>query len=222
MSTLIVFARAPVLGRVKTRLARALGDEAALAVYAALLDDVCATAARVEVARRVLCVDGEVGAPTLARLAARDGMVVAPQGEGDLGARMARALAAAIDTPDARACVIGTDAPDVPAAAIDEAFAALGAEGDVVLGPAEDGGYWLVGARGRVPGEIFDGMSWGTATVLEETLRRRPTARLVTRRRDVDELADLRALAVALAEAPPTVAPATRRVLAELAIRRDD
>jgi N-acetylglutamate synthase-like GNAT family acetyltransferase len=128
---------------------------------------------------------------------------------------MARALAAAIDAdPEGRACVIGTDAPDVPPEAIEEAFAGLEASGDVVLGPAEDGGYWLVGARGRVPREIFDGMSWGTATVLEETLRRWPAARLVSRRRDVDDVGDLRALAAALAVAPPSVAPATRRLLA--------
>jgi hypothetical protein len=221
VSTLIVFARAPVEGRVKTRLARAIGDEAALAVYVALLDDVCATAAKVAVARRVLCVDGDPDHPTIARFAARDGMTVAAQGEGDLGARMARALGEAIESPgdvDGRACVIGTDAPDVPAVAIDDAFAALGREGDVVLGPAADGGYWLVGVRGRVPRQIFDGMAWGTATVLDETLRRRPDARLVSRRRDVDDIDDLHALAAALADAPPTVAPATRQAIARLGL----
>jgi len=115
-----------------------------------------------------------------------------PQGHGDLGARMARALRAPHAGP---ICVIGADIPDINSAHIAAAFKALGRH-DAVFGPAHDGGYWLIGLRRvrAVPPTLFAGVRWSTANALadtEATLRGHSIARVVTLR-DVDTAADLK------------------------------
>src|SRR5437016_380346 len=150
MTSLIVFARAPIEGQVKTRLARTIGDRAACALYVAFLEDVCALAGSVD-ARRILAVEGPLDHPELTRLALQNGMELLPQLPGDLGARMQAALEAALP-----ACVIGTDAPTLARAQLDEALAQVGSH-DAVIGPSADGGYWLLGLSRPVP-ELFHSM----------------------------------------------------------------
>ncbi|MGM0586567.1 MAG: TIGR04282 family arsenosugar biosynthesis glycosyltransferase, partial [Pseudomonadota bacterium] len=119
------------------------------------------------------------------------GLARTPQGRGDLGARMARALRAA---PPGPVVLIGADIPGVGPAQIARAFAALG-RAEAVFGPAEDGGFWLAGlARRRgVPPGLFAGARWSTGHALADaraTLGGRRVA-LIDRLGDVDEAADL-------------------------------
>lgn len=209
MTTLVVFARAPVLGRVKTRLAERLGAEAALALYRAFLDDTCALSTVAE--KRVLAVAGDP--QSLSELAARHGLALEAQADGDLGARMSSAIA-----KHAPACIIGSDSPSLPREQLTLAMRALD-DHDFVVGPSTDGGYWLIGARAAAPW-LFDGIAWGGDKVFFDTL-----ARLRGRRHvmlpfhfDVDETADLETLRKHLAELPPSVAPATRTALAALSL----
>jgi rSAM/selenodomain-associated transferase 1 len=210
MTSLIVFARAPVEGRVKTRLAKAIGERAALSLYLAFLEDVCALAGSVD-ARRILCVDGALDHPALTRLAEDNGMELRPQRGGDLGARMEAALEAALP-----ACVIGTDSPTLTPAQLEAALSQLGSH-DVVVGPSTDGGYWLIGISRPLP-ELFRDIPWSTPEVLPLTLERLRGRRaaVLPPHYDVDEVEDLRLLSAHLGGLPREVAPKTRAALAAL------
>lgn len=214
ISTVVVFARAPEPGRVKTRLAAGVGEAAALALYRAFLDDTCALASGAA-ERAVLAAAGPADHPALAALAARHRMQLVAQEGADLGERMARALARALEEAE-RVCIIGSDAPSLPRALLDEAFLRL-ADAEVVIGPAADGGYWLVGARAPEP-ELFREIAWGTPRVLPETLARLAGRRaaLLPFHYDVDGPDELQLLSAHLRHLPPEVAPATRRALAAL------
>ncbi|MWD26436.1 DUF2064 domain-containing protein [Aquicoccus sp. SCR17] len=110
------------------------------------------------------------------------------QGRGDLGARMARVFRRLGPGP---VCIVGSDIPGMGPAHVARAFAALKAH-RAVLGPAEDGGYWLIGLRGTPPAGLFDNVRWSTPHALEDTRAtlREPVA-LVDRLADVDEARDL-------------------------------
>lgn len=181
---LVVFARAPVLGGVKRRLAHGIGAGAAVGFYrrnlAALLrrlacDSRWQTVLAVTPDRSAVA--GRLWPGKVGRLA---------QGRGDLGLRMARALAA---RPAGPVCIVGADIPGIEARHVWRAFRALAAA-DVVLGPAEDGGYWLIGSRRRpLPRGLFANVRWSTAHALDDTLanlNRRRVA-LVDRLADVDD-----------------------------------
>jgi len=210
MSTIVIFARAPELGAVKTRLAQVVGDEKALALYEAFLDDTCALTQGLG-ARRVLAVAGNVDHPRVEHLCKSQRLAVEPQGEGDLGARMARAIAAHVATGPV--VIIGSDAPTLPRAHLHQALDELMAH-DVVIGPSDDGGYYLIGARVPVP-ELFVDVHWSTAEVLPTTLQRLAgrSSLVLPPWYDVDSAEDLERLEAELAGLPPSVAPATRRVL---------
>ena len=156
---LSIFARLPVPGQVKTRLIPALGEEGAARLYARLL------ALTVDVAREsgldfeLRVTGGEIGA--FQGLFGKDVPVV-DQGDGDLGARMVRV--------EAPALLIGSDCPGITAPLLRAAAGAL-EDRRVVLGPANDGGYYLIGYREPVP-FLFENMEWSTPKVLPETLSR--------------------------------------------------
>jgi hypothetical protein len=209
---LYIFARAPEPGRSKTRLIPRLGAAAAAALHAAMIDDVLRMSRDVG-ARRVLAAADRPDHPFLIEMAAREAIPLVPQSEGDLGARMAAAIAAGL-TEAQRVCIIGSDSPALRPAQITAAFARLDTA-DVVLGPAEDGGYWLIGAR-RPLGPVLADTAWSTSTVLATTRARAERAglsvALADLHWDVDEPPDLERLARALA-AHPLLAPATRAAL---------
>jgi rSAM/selenodomain-associated transferase 1 len=213
MSTLVIFAREPIAGAVKTRLGRAVGDAGALALYEAFLDDTCLNTQGLG-ARRVLAVLGDLGNPSLVRLGKSHRMTLEQQADGDLGAKLTAAVAGHVAAGPV--VILGSDSPTLPRAYLHQALDAL-MDHDVVVGPAHDGGYYLIGARAPVP-ELFTDVAWSTPAVLPTTL-----ARLSGRAHvvlppwyDVDEPDDLRRLAAELATLSPTVAPATRRALAAL------
>jgi uncharacterized protein len=214
---LVVFARAPVRGAVKTRLAAVIGDDAALACYEAFLADSIATAA--DAARRTnatleLAIAGDLAHPIVTGLAAAYGATMLAQANGDLGARMGAVVDRHVEAKRA-VCIVGSDSPQLAPAQLTRAFDALTAH-EVAIGPSCDGGYWLLGARRKIP-ELLADMRWSTADVLPVTLDRLAgrSAALLEMSFDVDDADDLAFLRRWLAVAPSSVAPATRRMLAK-------
>lgn len=190
----LVFARWPVLGRVKSRLAAGIGAEAALAVYRELLAITHDAVAQAGVPSTVWLAD-EVG-PLLNENEAwlqRDARLQALG--GDLGYRMAEAFAAAFAEGAKQVVIIGTDCPGLRASHLIGALTHLG-EADLVLGPATDGGYYLLGLRAPCA-KLFERKAWSTATVLADTLadaqRLGLRVALLPPLRDVDDAADLAA-----------------------------
>lgn len=157
--TVIVFARAPRLGAVKRRLARDLGDRAALrfhlATLTALLRDLVAC-------RRFNVVLAVTPDRACVRLPLRVRHI--GQGNGDLGARMNRAL-----RRYRRVALMGCDIPQAGAADVRAAFRHMGTA-DAVFGPAEDGGYWLIALGPRRPADLFGASRWSTEHALADTL----------------------------------------------------
>lgn len=166
---IVVVAKAPVAGTVKTRLAPRLGAAGAARLHEDLVRRTLRTALEAAVGPVELCAAPSVDHPFFAACARDYAIEVSEQGEGDLGDRMARAIGR-ITEAGVRAVLIGADCPALDATYLRAAVRALDRH-DVVLGPAEDGGYVLVGARRLVP-EMFRGLQWGTETVLEDTRRR--------------------------------------------------
>ncbi len=184
---LVIFLRAPRLGRVKSRLAAGIGDVAALRFYRETSAQVLRRLASDRRWRSELWVtpDRDRGAPWPVRVPTRG------QGQGDLGVRMARVFAA---LPPGPAVIIGSDIPDITRAHIAEAFRALGRT-EAVFGPAADGGYWLVGLRRRprVPRGLFAQVRWSSPHALADTLAGLPRGMSVARLallHDIDDAAD--------------------------------
>jgi rSAM/selenodomain-associated transferase 1 len=193
---LVVFARAPVLGSVKTRLARDVGPERALAVYLDLATGVL----------RAVCEGPRSFAVTVAYTPDTDEARASieqtfcqadrfePQSSGDLGERMQRALSRALSRAP-RAVVIGTDCPAVDRARVEQALAALDRV-PCAIGPALDGGYYLL-ATTRADLPVFEQIAWSTDAVLSQTTARLRDARIpfetLSVERDVDTLEDLEA-----------------------------
>lgn len=183
----VVFLRAPRLGRVKSRLAAGIGALAALRFYRDTSARLLRALARDRRWRLELWVtpDHRAGARWPVGVPRRG------QGRGDLGMRMARAFAR---LPPGPAVIVGSDIPDLRPAHVAAAFRALGGA-EAVFGPAEDGGYWLVGLRRRprVPRRLFAGVRWSSAQALADTLAGLPrgmSVALLQRLADVDDAAD--------------------------------
>jgi len=184
----IVFARVPQLGRVKTRLARGIGAMAALGFYRQTLGTILRRLARDRRWDVALAATPDRLARGPWRRPPR--IAMQSQGRGDLGRRMLRALRSAGRRP----CVIvGCDVPGLDAAAVADALVRL-ARSDVVLGPSGDGGFWLIGWRGVPPRlRLLDGVRWSTAHARADTLQRLSGKRigLAQRLDDVDDARDL-------------------------------
>lgn len=227
-----LFAREPVAGQTKTRLVPALGAEGACALYEAFLEDVAATAQRLraqhpDVELALYSAEAQPG-PGLQARAERWGMALTPQRGETLGDRMSHALSVGIARSGA-ALVLGTDVPTLPLGillASREALLALPDTADATsagpaqatasapwcLGPAADGGYFLVGARSAPPS--FEGVRMGTRHALTDTLRANPDrpVRRLAPWYDVDTPSDLRLLRLHLG-LDRRAAPATAALL---------
>lgn len=186
---LLFFTRYPVAGRVKTRLIPALGAAGAAELQRRLSERTCEQL-RLAAARRSAAWEIRYTGGNRRQVAAwlPGAHRYRPQGGGDLGARLARAVSAGLAADYDRIVVVGGDCPGLTAAHLVDALERL-ADYDLVLGPALDGGYYLLGLAGRVarpPGEsgaagdadrppwteLFAGISWGTEEVLAQTLAR--------------------------------------------------
>ncbi len=207
-------ARYPTVGAVKTRLGRVIGGERACALYRAFLQDI---EARFAAGRRTLV---WVFYPPEADFAAVTSSAARrlPQAGHALGERMWNCFRTLCGEGFEQVIMIGADVPHVRAEWLDEAEARL-AVADVILGPSDDGGYYLVAMR--QPHDIFTGIEMSTDSVLTETLHRAQAAglcvHLLPRSFDIDEVPDLRRLHSLLADNSQGVElPRTAAVLAGL------
>ena len=164
-----MFAKAPVPGEVKTRLAAILGAYGAAALHSGLVRHALATALAVRAGEVELCCAPDTSHPFFARCAAQFGVPLAPQRGADLGSRMREAIERALAS-GAVSIVIGCDCAALKAVHLRAAADAL-ARHDAVIIPAEDGGYVLIGLAVAIPA-IFEGIDWGTPAVLRQTRER--------------------------------------------------
>jgi rSAM/selenodomain-associated transferase 1 len=190
-SRLLVFLKAPRPGAVKTRLSATLGVAEACAAYRRLVERLLRQLASLENVE--LCFAPDDAGPEIEPWAQPDWRLTA-QGSGDLGCRLDRAFRRAFDEGAQRVVIIGSDCPEAGTHDIQAAWTALLSH-DVVLGPATDGGYWLIGLRAPQR-ELFVDIPWSTDKVLRETQKRCGVAGLTTRLlrelSDVDTEADWR------------------------------
>jgi uncharacterized protein len=226
-NALLIFAKAPVPGRVKTRLLPAVSAAGAAEIQKACIADTLRMAGKVRGCDLFLFgAGGPAHFRALAqrgpsRIKRRHAAKLLPQRGRDLGARLENAFRKVFGRGYGRVVVIGTDTPWMGAARIGEAFRAL-AENDVVLGPCRDGGYYLLGLRGFLP-EFFRGIPWGTSRACRATLR--AARRYGARRRilrvdfDLDRPGDLRR-AKRLLSARPERAPNLAGTLETMGNRR--
>ena len=189
---LLVFARVPIPGGVKTRMIPTLGEAGATRLYRRLLRETLETCARVPAVKRELWLDRATPDPELNGMAERLGLSRHLQSGSDLGSRMHRAFIDVFDRAR-KAVLIGSDCPEYDRDYIETDFRGL-RHHDAVLGPAADGGYVLIGLK-RTDASLFSDIPWGTADVLEATrnrLRRLQWTWLeLDIKQDVDEPQDL-------------------------------
>lgn len=186
-ASVAVFARAPEPGRAKTRLIPALGAAAAAELSRRLARRTLEAALEAGLGRVELWCAPDARHPFFLDCARRYPISLAAQGAGDLGERMLRAFNALLGR-SARALLIGSDIPAMTAQYLRRADAALASGCDAVLGPAEDGGYVLIGLR-RVAPQLFTGIRWGEASVCEQTRAR--LEQLALRYRELEPLWDV-------------------------------
>jgi rSAM/selenodomain-associated transferase 1 len=218
---LVIMAKAPRLGAVKTRLASSLSPEAVTAFYCCLLGDTLALARSLEVAGvkvAIMCPESDVS--ELAQLAGDQACVVAQKGEG-LAAGLTSVFAQFAEgrrtnALQRRIIAFNSDSPHLPRSVLEDAFETLAAH-DVVVGPTHDGGYYLVGAKASHP-TLFAGDGMGTSSALERLLSRARALELsvgfADRFYDIDTADDLSRLAEELRLAPAR-APRTAAWLKE-------
>jgi len=213
---LVIMAKAPRPGAVKTRLVPSLSPAAVTAFYCCLLDDTLALARSLKVAGvevAIVCPDSDVN--ELAQLAGSEVIVVAQTGEG-LAAGLTSVFAHFVQSHQRRVVAFNSDSPHLPRSVLEDAFEALTAH-DVVVGPTHDGGYYLVGAKASHP-TLFANDGMGTSSALERLLSRARALELsvglAASFYDIDVADDLTRLAAELRLAPER-APRTAAWLKE-------
>jgi rSAM/selenodomain-associated transferase 1 len=192
-----VFAKAPVPGEVKTRLIPVLGRDGAAELYCRLVQHTLATVATARVGGVELWTTAPGEQAFLQACERPPGISLLLQPQGDLGARMSAALAHGLARARA-VLLVGSDVPTMCCDDLRDACDALANGSDAVLGPAEDGGYWLIGLS-RHAAELFRDLPWSTPAVLDATRTRLRALRWrwheLPTRWDVDRPADLQRLA---------------------------
>ncbi|MBC8351396.1 MAG: TIGR04282 family arsenosugar biosynthesis glycosyltransferase [Planctomycetes bacterium] len=189
-----MFAKYWELGEVKTRLAATLGNDSASEIYRSFVSTLVQRFSH-RADRRVLCFTPEEHADSFRAFAGQD-WIIQSQSTGDLGSRMTSFFDSCFREDAERVVLIGSDSPSMPVEYVDSAFGLL-RETDVVLGPTDDGGYYLVGVS-RAGTAIFEDIDWSTPRVWEQTIARIGELRLsyesLPQWYDVDESADLERL----------------------------
>lgn len=191
---LLIFAKQPRAGKVKTRLVPALSAEDAAALYGCMLTDTLTKVESLQEVDKFLFFAQEPGASAFFH-EFFPGMHIRPQAGKDLGERMETAFDAVFSMGYRAAAVIGTDSPDLPVAFIEEAFRILdGRRADAVFGPSEDGGYYLLALR-QPYHELFHEIHWSTGNVLLQSLEKAEFLGLTVAKlpvwHDVDTVEDL-------------------------------
>lgn len=208
-TAIVVFARQPRPGTTKSRLIPAVGPDEAACLYARLLARTLNEVEGVAASARYLYVDEPSALPYFERHLARTAWHLGVQCGSDLGTRMANAFTENLDR-HSKVVLIGSDILDFTRIDLADAITALTDGHQAVIGPAGDGGYWLLGLRHPVPA-LFNEIPWGTSTVFQETVRALASSgvrwRVTRRRHDIDTPADLARFAPELAKlsepAPP-------------------
>ncbi len=162
---LIIFTRNPVLGKCKTRLAATIGDKNALEVYQFLLNHTQGITSPLPV-DKIVYYSEFINQDDIWDPAVFEKQI---QAKGDLGKRIAQAFQSGFAAGYKQIVLIGSDVYDLHTADLDSAFQML-IDNEVVIGPAEDGGYYLIGLNQFIP-EIFQNKEWGKSTVLKDTLQ---------------------------------------------------
>ena len=194
-AALIVFAKAPIEGYVKTRLCPPLTTDEAASLHGSLVLDLLECCQSLKGCDRILAGSPTPDHPFFKALNTRFGMPIWEQVGEDLGARMAQAFQVALGSPYQAAVIIGTDIPGITAPLISTAFKSLQAH-DIVIGPTKDGGYYLIGLRQPVP-ELFEHITWSTDTVFSMTQEKAKamdlSLKILPTLRDLDTIEDLQA-----------------------------
>jgi hypothetical protein len=192
-SALLIFVKYPEAGKVKTRLAATVGAELAAQLYQEFIRCTFALATQIEVAARFVTFTPVDKENQLRKLFAQPWQWFAQAESTDLGIRIHRAVQHVLQQGYSQVLTIGTDSPSLPAEYLKQAAMALTTH-DLVLGPATDGGYYLIGVK-SAPEELFAGIDWSTERVLQQTLQRAEQLRLSVHQLpvwyDVDDLATL-------------------------------
>lgn len=172
MNALIIFAKTPVKGKVKTRLQENLSQTNVLKLYKEFLLQTVYTAKKVKNCKKIIACYPDKNHPHLKTLAKKFGFHLIKQYGRDLGERMKNAITDFLHNGYKKVVIIGCDSPTLPKEYIDAAFKILDKK-RLVIGPSCDGGYYLIGVRGAAP-PIFNNIKWGTKDVLKETLKMIP------------------------------------------------
>ncbi len=192
-AALIVFAKAPVAGYVKTRLCPPLTPDEAASLHGSLVLDLLERCQSLKGCDRILAGSPTPDHPFFGAMNTRFKIPIWDQVGDDLGARMAQAFHSALGSPYQSAIIIGTDIPDITAPLMTTAFKSL-QDHDVVLGPTIDGGYYLIGLRTPVP-ELFEHIPWSTDKVFSLTQEKIQalglSLKILPMLRDLDTVEDL-------------------------------
>jgi uncharacterized protein len=214
--SLLVVAKRPAAGQTKTRLCPPLTGEAAAALYACFLRDTLDVMRQVPDVGREIVYLPEAALDYFSALAP-DMQLSLQEGIG-LGERLDHLLTAALEAGASQAVVMDSDSPTLPVDYLVQAFAALAGPNDVVLGPCDDGGYYLIGLKRPQP-RLLRGVEMSTPYVVRDTLALAGQlglkVALLPTWYDVDTIAELDRLRAELRDAPPHVAGYTRAFLAE-------
>ncbi len=212
---LLIFAKQPLPGKVKTRLSPPFSPQEAADIYRCMLSDTLAKVAGLPGVKIFLFFEPSCGASDFFRTSF-PGIRIFPQQGDDLGERLKKAFEMVFDLGFESVAAIGTDSPDLPLLHLQEPFRLLQDEGaDVVFGPAADGGYYLVALGRSYPG-LFRDIPWSTSRVLETSLEAASSLGLQVKSlpvwHDMDTVEDLKRF---LAAGNPDYAPRTLRFLRE-------
>ena len=187
-NALIVFTRNPEIGKCKTRLAKTVGDQSALLIYKYLLQHTANVATKIKADRYVFysenITDNDIWSSDMFNKKLQSGE--------DLGSRMFNAFDELLRAEHEKVIIIGSDLLDLNEAIIEEAFLKLD-QHDVVVGPAQDGGYYLLGMKKMHP-DVFKNKDWGTETVRKDTLKdlQNSTVFLLKELNDIDTFDDMK------------------------------
>jgi len=208
----VIMAKEPAAGRTKTRLCPPLSPSDAARLYEALLHDTIALVSRLPGVRLAVAVTPPSAVSAIRLRLPHDALVLPVEG-ADIGTCLSCAIEQLFTAGCSRVMAINSDGPTLPVAYLERAEALLDRH-DVVLGPSEDGGYYLVGLRQSVPG-LFQGIAWSTCRVMSQTMDRAGTlglsVALLPSWYDVDTGADLDRLRAEIAALPPHELSRTRR-----------
>jgi hypothetical protein len=214
-SVVVVMAKRPVPGKTKTRLCPPLTPLEAAELYEALLKDTMELVSGLRGVETAVAVSPRSAVDEMRRMAPRGARMIAVEG-ADIGECLRSATTQLFSEGFTRVVAVNSDGPTLPAEYIERAVEML-THSDVVLGPAEDGGYYLIGMRQQQPG-LFTDIEWSSSRVAVQTLERAAAAGLAVAQLpswyDVDTPAELERLRKELVARPPGIAPCTRAFLA--------